>query len=202
MKALPFLLILFSSSQFAYAQPKLWTAEDRSYLYDNLLRTKNEVIRETKNLSLKQWHYSPSEDSWSIAQVVEHLGLYERIIMQEALVANALPPKPDLFQESRSDEEFINYMKDENPHVALPHVTPLAFMKGIDNLKFFIFGRDLIIEYIRNTDRDLKAQFIPRSKEPNRHRSVHGLMVVHVGHTDRHLRQIARIMSDPKFPSE
>ena len=184
------------------AQDKLWTEADRSFVYGNMERTKLEMINETKDLSIEQWHFKPNEDSWCIAQVVEHMGLYERIIWQEAMVANVLPPRLELYKEARTDDEFIAYMADKDPHIAPKNATPLGLMKGSDNLEFFIFGRDLILDYLKNTDKDLKAQFTPRSMEPNKYRSVHGLMIVHFGHTDRHLRQIARIKADPNYPNK
>jgi hypothetical protein len=184
------------------AQTKLWTEDDRKFVHGNMDRTKMEMIAVTENLSPEQWHYKPDADSWCIAQVVEHIGLYERLVYQEAMVANALPPRPELFQEQRSDEEYIAWMAETNPHVAPENAVPLGFMKAGDNLKFFKYGRDLILEYLKTTDKDLKAQFIPRNSEPNKMRSIHGLMIVHFGHTDRHLRQIERIKASPQFPAK
>lgn len=204
MNELRFTLFFFliGNMCFVIAQQKIWTEKDREYLVENMERTKCEVIRETENLSLEQWMFKPDNKSWSIAQVVEHLGLYERIIWQEAMVANVLPPRPELHRQSRSDSEFIAYMAEKEPHIAPKNATPLGLIKGSDNLSFFIFGRDLIIEFLKETERDLKAQFTPRSMEPNKFRSIHGLMVVHFGHTERHLRQIARIKSAEAFPIE
>ena len=196
------LICIACFSFISYAQDKLWTEEDRKFVYDNMNRTKIEMIAATENLSKEQWHFKPDADSWCIAQVVEHMGIYERIVYQEAMVGNALPPRPDLYQDQRSDEEFIAWMAETNPHVAPKNATPLGFMKGTDNLEFFSFGRDLILTYLKTTEKDLKAQFIPRSSEPNKHRSIHGLMIVHFGHTDRHLRQIERIKANPKYPAQ
>ncbi|MBK7633020.1 MAG: DinB family protein [Saprospiraceae bacterium] len=41
------------------------------------------MILETESLTNEQWHFKPSKDAWSIAQVVEHLGLYERIFCRK-----------------------------------------------------------------------------------------------------------------------
>ena len=196
------LLLVFFFSLSMMAQDKLWTEKDRAFVYENMERTKMEMIAATENLTPEQWHFKPGPDSWCIAQVVEHIGLYERIVYQEAMVANAIGPRPELYKEQRSDEEFISWMAETNPHVAPENAVPLGFMQGSDNIKFFEYGRDLILEYLKSTDKDLKAQFIPRSSEPNKMRSIHGLMIVHFGHTDRHLRQIERIKASSEFPSK
>ncbi|MCA4897760.1 MAG: DinB family protein [Bacteroidota bacterium] len=52
----------------------VWTEADRKFLLDNLTRTKEELISETKNLTKQQWNFKESPDRWSINQIVEHLG--------------------------------------------------------------------------------------------------------------------------------
>ncbi|HLK97593.1 MAG TPA: hypothetical protein VK364_07475, partial [Hymenobacter sp.] len=52
----------------SYAQ-KSWTEADRSYTVDNLKRTRDELTRETQNLTNAQWHFHESPDRWSIAEV-------------------------------------------------------------------------------------------------------------------------------------
>lgn len=158
------------------------------------------MIAMTENLSLAQWHFKPSKESWSIAQVVEHIGLYERMVMQEAMIAINVDPQSELIGEVLTDSIYLSWMGEENPHVASGNAIPLGFMEGKNNLNFFLYGRDLILDYVTSTENDLKAQFTSREGEPNNRRSLHSLFVVHFGHTYRHLRQIERIKSDGNFP--
>jgi hypothetical protein len=178
----------------------LWSEEDRIFLLKNLERTKKEMILATEGLSEEQWHFKPSPESWSIAQVVEHIGLYERIVLQEARIAQNLPPQYSFSFETRSDSSYLAWMDEPNPHNAPANAVPLGFMDGKENLEFFTYGRNLLLSYVESTQFDLKAHYTPRSNEKNNRRSVHGLMVVHFGHTERHLRQIQRIKSDPNYP--
>ena len=67
-----------------------------------------------------------------------------------------------------------------------------GFMQGVDNLTFFLFGKDQIIDFIKNTSYDLKVHFTYSWGDEKR-RSIHALMVVHFSNTDRHLKQISRI---------
>jgi len=182
-------------------EKKLWSEKDRQYLLNELERTRDLVVSETENLSKEQWHFKPTETSWSIAQVLEHLGIYERLFLQEAWVAGNLPPEPQYDEGSNSDQSFLDWMAENNPHTAPENAVPLGFMNGKDNLTYFLYGRGLTINYISNTKKDLRVQFTPRPGEPNDRRSIHALYVVHFGHTDRHLRQIERIKSNPDFPN-
>jgi len=177
---------------------RLWTDKDRIMILNELKRTKQAVIAETSALTNKQWHFKPSKDAWCIAQVIEHLGLYERIFLQEAWIATELPPQ--YFATTLTDSTYLSWMAESQSHNAPDNAIPLGYMKGKDNLSYFNFGRDAIIDFVGKTDKDLKAHFTPRAGEPNDRRSIHGLFVVHYGHTDRHLRQIMRIKSHPDYP--
>lgn len=177
-----------------------WTNQDRAMLLKELERTKQEIIAETNSLTNDQWHFKPSKEAWSIAQVVEHLGIYERIFLQEAWIATELPPQPQYYVSSLSDSTYLSWMAESQSHNAPENAIPLGYMKGKDNLSFFTFGRDFIIDFVGKTSKDLKVHFTPREGEPNNRRSIHGLFVVHFGHTDRHLRQIMKIKSHPSYP--
>ncbi len=189
-----------SNSAYPKDQQKLWTEENRQFLISELAKSKSQMIAMTENLSLAQWHFKPSKESWSIAQVVEHIGLYERMVMQEAMIAINVDPQSELIGEVLTDSIYLSWMGEENPHVASGNAIPLGFMEGKNNLNFFLYGRDLILDYVTSTENDLKAQFTSREGEPNNRRSLHSLFVVHFGHTYRHLRQIERIKSDGNFP--
>ena len=53
----------------AYAQDaKPWSEADRKYLLDNLMRSREELMKETQNLSKEQWSFKESADRWSINQ--------------------------------------------------------------------------------------------------------------------------------------
>ncbi len=189
----------FLANNLYSQKQQLWTSSDRKFLVANLERTKLEILKETQNLSVEQFSYKEDSTKWSIGQVLEHLGLYERIFSQEADIMLSSTPEPELDSLSQPDTSYINWMNDPSPHKAEWNAEPLGLMKGSDNLSFFLFGRNHIIDFIKNTTYDLKAHFTYRWGNEKR-RSIHALMVVHFGHTDRHLRQINRIKNSPNFP--
>ena len=192
--------MIFLSGVGTAQSVKLWTPADRQYLIDNLQRTKNETIRATENLTAAQWDFKPAPDKWSIGQVLEHLGLYERIFEQEADIMLSTPPEPNLYKTAYADSVYINWMNDPAAHKAEKNATPLGLMKGKDNLTFFLFGRESILSFVQNTRCDLKAHYTFRWGDEKR-RSIHSLMVIHFAHTDRHLKQIERIKKSADFPN-
>jgi hypothetical protein len=67
MKKLFLLLIVTSAPAFAQ---KLWTEADRQYTIENFKRTRDELAKETENLTPAQWAFKESADRWSIGEVV------------------------------------------------------------------------------------------------------------------------------------
>ncbi|MCB0667662.1 MAG: DinB family protein [Saprospiraceae bacterium] len=180
-------------------QTRPWTEKDRVFLVKNLERTRNAIIEETNYLTMEQWSFKPDSNQWSIGQVLEHLGLYERIFAQEADIMLSTEPDPQMDTLSLPDTSYINWMNDPSPHHAEWNAEPLGFMRGADNLTFLLFGRNHLVDFVKNTSYDLKSHFTFRWGDEKR-RSIHALMVVHFSHTDRHLKQILRIKNSPGYP--
>lgn len=110
-------------------------------------------------------------------------------------------PEPELDSLSLPDSTYINWMNDPSPQKAEWNEEPLGFMKGVDNLSFFLFGRNNIISFVDKTTYDLKANYTYRWGNERR-RSIHALMVVHFGHSDKHMKQIQRIKNSINFPKK
>lgn len=74
------LILVFGLLSDIQAQPKadkppkepVWSEADRKYLLDNLIRSKEEITAETKNLTNEQWNFKEGPDRWSINQIIEH----------------------------------------------------------------------------------------------------------------------------------
>ncbi len=180
---------------------KIWTSADQKSLLKELKRTKNEMIAATESLTDEQWHFKPDANSWNIGQVVEHMGIYERLYYQEGGAAlRNTEPMPKISDQILGDETYLAWMAENQPHFAPKHAVPSGYMKGKANLDYFIYGRNLLEDMVRTTDKDLKSHFVPRKSEPKGFHSIHGLLVVHYGHTDRHLRQIERIKAHADYP--
>jgi len=182
---------------------KIWTAADQKFLLKEMQRTKYEMITATESLTYEQWRFKPDEDSWNIGQVVEHMGIYERLYLQEARATlQNTDPRPEIANQILGDKTYLEWMGEKQPHFAPEHAVPSGFMKGKHNLEYFLYGRNLLEKMISTTDKDFKSHFMPRKSEPKGFRSIHGFLVVHYGHTDRHLRQIERIKLHPDYPKD
>ena len=132
-----------------------WTEADRKLLLDNLIRSKEELIEETKNLTSDQWNFKESHDRWSINQIVEHIALYELIFMNDISVALQIGPFPD-FTHYAPDSLFIDQdpkgLKQNN---TMDYTKPFSFTvplgnnEGKNNLIWLTKMRDESIEFIK-----------------------------------------------------
>lgn len=208
MKAVLTLLIFYSilqvATQTVYAQSHpipVWTESDRKYLLDNLVRSREEIMDETKNLTKAQWAFKESPERWNINQIIEHIAIWELLFMRE--ISQALAQKPDsTFTNFPTDSIFLNHdPKGLSPKSALEYTKPFSFAvplgnnEGVHNVIWFNTMRNESIEYLKSEMRNMRLHYICRSG-----RNVHHNYMIIFEHTDNHLRQIRKVKTHPKYP--
>ena len=182
----------------AIAQQKLWTEADRQYTVENFKRTTDALLKETENLTPAQWSFKESPDRWSIGEVVEHLALWEIIWAREISMGSRGIPQPQLVKTSRPDSYYAEFIVEDKPHVSPDFSRPTGFIKGKDNLTFFLNRRALNLAFLEKTDADMRAQFeLTGTDNP---RNMHQVYIYQWGHVDRHLKQIKKVKSHQDFP--
>ena len=184
-------------------ETKLWTETDRKYLLDNLTRSREELICETKNLSPRQWNFKESPERWSINQIVEHIATWELLLDHEISRGLTAGPQPELSKMARTDSEYVAFIMEEKPHVTEEYTKPFTFTipmglnEGKNNLTWFLKMRNESIEFVTNTTEDLRVYFL----KPGRG-CTHQVYITLFGHTDRHLRQIHKVKQHPSYPKQ
>ena len=196
MKKILILLSLIALS--ASAQEKIWTEADRQYTLDNMKRTRDDLVKETENLTPEQWKFKESPDRWSIAEVVEHLGNWEIIWAREISISSRNKPSPELLNTSKPDSFYHEFIIEEKPHDAPDISRPTGFIEGKNNLTRFVKLRNDNITFIEKTNADMRAIFeFTATDYP---RNMHQVYIYQWGHIDRHLRQIRKVKIDKNYP--
>lgn len=191
--ALPF----FASAQEA----QRWTEDDRTYLLENLARSRDELLKETEGLSKNQWSFNESPDRWSINEVVEHLALFELIFDREIGVALRGKPNPEFNKNVKPDSYYTGFIMEETPHVTVEYTKPFTYsvplgMNDIkSNIAWFVKMRNESVEFIKTTKEDLRLYFRNGGAT-----NLHQTYIYVFGHVDRHLRQIKKIKQHPNYP--
>jgi len=168
--ALTFALLSFvpGQGQTTAVQPSAapqWTEADRKYLLENLIRSKQELLDETKNLTKKQWDFKESPDRWSINQIVEHISLWEILFMHEISRALAMESNPS-FAHFAPDSVFLDQdPKGLKKNNALDYTKPFSFAvplgnnEGKNNVIWLTTMRNESIDYLKKESKNIRLQY-------------------------------------------
>lgn len=186
-----------------FSQNMNWTEADRKYLIENLTRSRDELLAETKGLSKEQWSFKESPERWSINQVVEHIALWELLMTHYIHSQLSNGPQPGLAPNAIADSVNYNFIMEEKQHHSLEYTKPFSYTipMGLNELKnnvaWLVKMRNESIEYVTTTKDDLRLYAVTGDKE-----STHQTYITLFGHGDRHLRQIRKIKQHPKYPKK
>lgn len=196
------LALILTFHSFAQ-QTKIWTEAERKYLIENLTRSREAIIKETKNLSKAQWNFKESPERWSISQIVEHLAIWELLLQREISQGLVAGPRPELTKDARTDSATLAFLGEEKLHIATEYTKPFTFTvpmglnEGEHHLTWFLKMRNEGIGYVDSTTTDLRAYFL----RPGRG-STHQIFITTFAHTDRHLLQIRKVKLHANYPKK
>jgi len=195
-------LILSTFSLVAQAQQTVtWSEADRKYLLENLQRSRDELIKETKGLSKAQWSFKESPDRWSINQVVEHIAIWELLMTHSIGIQLRDKPHPELSKDRTGDSLNLKFIMEEKQHHSLEYTKPFSYTipMGLNelnsNVAWLLKMRNESIELVKTTSQDLRAHYLTGDDS-----NTHQTYITLFGHTDRHLRQIRKVKQHPKYP--
>ena len=133
------LLLLICLAGPCSAQEKLWTETDRQFTIDQFNRTRDELIKETENLTPAQWAFHESVGRWSIGEIVEHLALWEIIWAREISMGSRSKPQPELNKSTRPDSYYSDFIMETTPPTSQRTLLFLqVLLKGMITLNFFL----------------------------------------------------------------
>ena len=206
MKTVLLFTIWCFSFLFGKAQTKksIWTETEKKFLLLALDTTRTGLLTEVQGLNEAQMHFKPDSNQWSVAEVLEHLGVWEEILFWDLFSNQNTPERPDLVAQVKpNDSIMLAYATDpakgQSPIVALPLG---RFNNRQELVKYFNFFRDEVIKLVRSTSSDFRLHFIYRPKDWGiwSLRDLHQYTVVYISHTTRHANQIRRVKANPLFP--
>jgi len=196
-------LLILSKGQAKVDQSStapVWTEADRKFLLDNLIRTKEEIIKETNGLTQKQWNFKENPDRWSINQIVEHIALWEILFMHE--ISGALAMEPNSTFPYAPDSIFFGQdpkgLKQNN---AMDYTKPFSFAiplgnnEGKNNVIWLMSMRNESIDYLKKETKNIRLQYNYCTGA-----NVHQYYIRLFSHADRHLRQLRKVKAHPNYP--
>ena len=188
----------------AQTEKQVWSSTDRNLLVEGLKSSQANLLKETKDLSEQQLHFKPDSTQWSIAEVLEHVGVYEELLNWDLVNNQYTEERPELVVKVKGvDSAMSAYATDpqkgQAPHIAQPQG---RFQNKKQLLNYFNGFRGEVIKLIQETTVDFRLHFVFRPADWGiwHIRDLHQYTLLWIAHTERHLNQIKRIKTHPQFP--
>ncbi len=192
------------------AAPDLSEAE-RSYGLSYLARTRDELIHLVAGLTGVQWNFRPEPEQWSIALVIDHLAVAERLFLERAVPRMlAAPPTANYSDPKELDILILTVEPDRSVRIAVEGRLSLAEAPALvrpsgdripaESFEAFLSGRARTIAFLESPPVSLRQ-----------HATEHlgfGLLdgyqwiLFLAAHTERHIRQIRELRAHSTFPAE
>ncbi|MEM8846269.1 MAG: DinB family protein [Bacteroidota bacterium] len=200
MKKLILPVLILTLFGFSKDTTKLTDAE-RTMVIGHLEKTRDHMKNVIAGLSEEQLNFRAEEDSWTIAECVEHLAISENAfggLIQKTLASQPNPALRDSLK--MKDEELMGIITDRsNPVKTSEAFEPSGkFGSHQETVKAFLTKRQEHIEFVKTTNDDLRNRF--NSDLP--FGLVDGVQVIifAAGHTERHVLQMEEVMAHKLFP--
>lgn len=172
------------------------TAGDRQRLIAHLEMTEAWLVSEVKGLSADQLKFRMTPESWSIADVVEHLEIAEPQYWKQVVESMKQPPNTEKL--TATDAGILWYGIDRtNRNKTGEARVPKGKNDAAGSLAAFRKLRATIMDYAKNTQEDLRSR---KLLEGNMDVYQWALMIS--SHSQRHILQIREIKAHAGYPAK
>ena len=191
-------LLLVTGAATASAQSLTTADTDRALQY--LESTKKNILEATAGLSQAQWNFKPTPDSWSIAQVMEHIAASEDFIRENLLKEKVMvaPPGERGRDVKQIDQAVVMKVPDRTHKAQAPE--PLLptnrFGSPSGSLGHFVESRAATEQFLR-TATGLRDHVM---NGPVGSMDGYEFILFIAAHSERHTKQIHAVKADPNFP--
>lgn len=170
-------------------------------IFEYLEETEEALLESTQDLTDEQMQYKSDANSWSVAQIIEHINIVEgslKSMLENKIKEGAAKTKPDV---KMTDEQVVEMITNRSkPVQTQDQFQPSDKFKTSDEaLEVFKDQREEIVDWLKDSDADMRsiANAFPFG-------TIDGYQSVlfMAGHTARHTAQIKELKSDPGFPED
>ncbi|MFZ1807496.1 MAG: DinB family protein [Cyclobacteriaceae bacterium] len=175
------------------------TDSEREFAVKHLKETKKDLLGKVKGLSDAQLNFKATEESWSIAECVEHITKSENMIW--GMVEGPQKGEPTKAENGMTDEALVGMITSREQKIKTQEMfKPTgAYASTKDAMKEFGTKRDEHIKYVQSTSADLRSYF---NDMPFGKMDAYQAIIFMSGHTKRHTAQIEEVMANAKFPKK
>lgn len=196
-----FALLVLAAAPIIAAESGAMTDAERSYLVDQLVQTKKDMLASIKGLSAEQWRFKPAPNVWSVAECAEHIILAEDYLGGFAQQLLKTPAVERLEKSnSEADRKLFAAVEDRSHKATAPEpITPTGkFATPEDAAREFTQRRDKNIAYVKATSDELRAHVAKGT--PLGDADAYQLLLLMASHSGRHTAQIREVEANAAYP--
>ncbi len=184
-------------------QPTSLTAEERQTVLFELNHSMHRFLDAVSEMSLDQWTFKPDADTWSAAEVTEHLVLMESAVLQ-GLISKALKETPEAGQleQTVGKDAFLlkvvpnRETKVKGPASMMPAGTPWEKAEAIEK---FTACRQRTIDFAATSQEPLRRHVMAHMRLGPL--DVYQWLLLIAGHNDRHRGQVEEVKAAAGYPA-
>lgn len=171
-------------------------------IFKYLEETKEALEESVDGLSDQQMQYKPDENSWSVAQVVEHIIIVEaalKSMLEERINAGETPDQ--MAEVKMTDEEVVALITNRNDKIQTqPQFQPSGkFTSADDAIEAFDDQREMTVDWLKDSDANMRNYV---NEFPFGKIDAYQTVLFMAGHSERHTAQIEEIKNNPDFPED
>jgi len=178
------------------------TASERKTLLAELASSQAQLLQLVSSLTPQQWAFHESPDRWSIAEIVEHLIVFEGFVGNAIAKALAEPPQPEKKALAPGNEPRILGLASSRHTkiVAREAARPTGRWTDPDQLiAEFRKARTQTMAFVTETNADHRSHFFAHLIFSDL--DCYQWLILLSSHIARHAAQIEEIAANPAYPS-
>jgi hypothetical protein len=174
---------------------------ERQFVMEELTSSDASLLELMEGLTPEQWNFRETPERWSIAEIVEHLILFENFILLTIAMVLEAPPEPGKRALAAGKESLVlGLARARGTKIqARASVRPVGNWPDTnERIAEFRRTRARTITFAAETEADLRNHFFPHLAFGDL--DCYQWLVVLAQHGARHALQIEQIKADPAYP--
>jgi DinB superfamily len=193
-------ILLFAVTPLITAESGAMTEAERTYLIDQMVQSKNDMLASIDGLSAAQWKFKPAPDVWSVQECAEHIVRAEGLLFgmsQQVLKSPAVARLET--SNTAQDEKLVAKVKDRSVKGKAPEalIPSGKFATPADAAQAFTEARDNSIAYAKSTSDELRTHI---GKGPVGDMDAYQVLLLMAAHSARHTAQIREVEANSGYP--
>lgn len=179
------------------------TNDERNLVIEMLEANTKRFLADIENISDAQWNYKPATDSWSVAEVSEHITLSDGLLLSIAQRSLKSPADSIKAHDLLGKEQVvIDKLKDRSYKAQAPEsLRPLhRFPSRLELIEAFKQTRERTADYVKTTNDSLKDHVVPHPLFGDL--TAYQWLVMIPAHANRHIDQLDEVKALKNFPLE